>query len=130
MLGKIVLWISAVSFIGYGLACLFSPELPAGYAGLGIVTGDGYVELGAMYGGLQTGFGIIALLGAVRADAYRPALAALVIVVGCLALGRLFSTLTVGDAVGAYTWGAMAFEFLLAILAAIALRGAPQPQTA
>ena len=55
MLGKIILWISAVMFIGYGVACFFSPALPAGYAGLTITSGDAFSEMGAMYGGLQTG---------------------------------------------------------------------------
>ena len=34
VLAKIVLWISAIAFIGYGLVCLVSPDIPAGYAGL------------------------------------------------------------------------------------------------
>ena len=57
MLGKIVLWISAITFITYGLAVSFHPELPAGYAGLVMINGDAFAEIGAMYGGLQTGFG-------------------------------------------------------------------------
>lgn len=122
MLGKIVLWISAISFISYGLTCLFSPELPIGYAGLAILTGDGYAEIGAMYGGLQTGFGLFCLLGALRNDLYCPALALLVMVVGSLALGRLYSTLTAPAAVALYTYGAMAYEFATAILAGIALK--------
>lgn len=122
MLGKIVLWISAIIFISYGLVCLFSPGIPAGYAGLSMTNGDAYAEIGAMYGGLQTGFGLFCLLGALKADLYRPALALLVMVVGALALGRLYSTATGIDPVGAYTFGAMAFEFTTAILAALALR--------
>ena len=122
MLGKIVLWISTIAFIGYGLACLISPELPAGFAGLAIVNGDGYAELGAMYGGLQTGFGVLCLLGALRADLYRPVLTALVVVIGGLAIGRLYSTMTGSEAVAFYTMGAMAYEFLTAILAGVALK--------
>lgn len=124
MLGKIVLWISTVSFVSYGIACLLSPSLPAGYAGLAIINGDGYAELGAMYGGLQTGFGIFCLLGATRADLYKPVLTAVCLVIGSLALGRLFSTVTTSDPVAAYTWGAMAYEFVTAILAGIALKKA------
>lgn len=122
MLGKFVLWMSTLSFVGYGLACLISPQLPADFAGLAIVNGDGYAEIGAMYGGLQTGFGIFCLLGALRVDLYKPALTALFVVIGCLALGRLISTLTGADAVASYTWGAMAYEFATAILAGIALK--------
>ena len=122
MLGKIVLWISALAFIPYGLVCLFSPETPVNFAGLQIVSGDGYAEIGAMYGGLQTGFGIFCLLGALRQDLYRPVLLSLVVVIGGLALGRIYSTLTGDEAVGGYTWGATIYEAVTAILAAVAYR--------
>jgi len=122
MLGKAILWVSAVAFIAYGLMCLIDPSLPAGYAGLDIIAGDGYAELGAMYGGLQIGYGFFCLLGALRKDLHRPALMSLVLLLGGLALGRLYSTLTGADPVGSYTYGAMAFEFTLAVLAVIALR--------
>jgi len=124
MLGKVILWISAIVFIPYGLLCLFNPALPAGYAGLTIGSGDAFVEIGAMYGGLQTGFGLFCLLGALRIEFFRPALTALVLVVGGLALARLYSTATSADPVGGYTWAAMAYEFTTAILAGLALRKA------
>ncbi len=122
MLGKVILWISALVFIAYGLMCLLSPALPAGFAGLSMHSGDAFAEVGAMYGGLQTGFGIFCLLGALRNDLYRPALISLVLLVGGLALARLYSTVTSVDPVGGYTYGAMAFEFTTAILAGLALR--------
>lgn len=122
MLGKVILWISALVFVVYGLMCLFSPALPAGYAGLTMNTGDAFVEIGAMYGGLQTGFGLFCLFGALRSDFYRPALTSILFLVGGLALGRLYSTLTSSEPVGGYTYGAMIFEFSTAILAGLALR--------
>ena len=125
MLGKIVLLISAIAFISYGVACLFSPELPAAYAGLGLLNGDGYAEVGAMYGGLQTGFGVFCLLAALRPDLYRPGLTLLVIVIGGLALGRLFSALGAPGDPGFYTWGALAYELATAVLAGLALRARP-----
>jgi hypothetical protein len=124
VLGKVILWVSAIGFIGYGLACLVSPALPTEYAGLGMNTGDAHVEIGAMYGGLQTGFGLFCLLGALRRDLYRPALMSLVCLVGGLALARSYSTLTSTIAVGSYTYGAMVYEFSTAILSLIALRKA------
>jgi Domain of unknown function (DUF4345) len=122
VLGKVILWVSALMFIVYGLMCLFSPALPTDYAGLSMNTGDAFVEVGAMYGGLQTGFGIFCLLGALRKDLYRPALLSLVLLVGGLALARLYSTVTSVDPVGSYTYGAMVYEFTTAILAGLALR--------
>ncbi len=47
MLGKFILWLSAIAFGIYGIACLLSPTLPAASAGLEWVTGDGYAEIGA-----------------------------------------------------------------------------------
>lgn len=122
MLGKAILWVSALAFISYGLMCFFDPNVPAGFAGLQIASGDGFAELGAMYGGLQTAYGVFCLLGALRDNLYRPALFSLVLMMGGLALGRLYSTITGDESVGAYTWGAMAFEFSVAALSAVALR--------
>ena len=122
MLGKFVLWFSAAMFSAYGLACLFSPGLPMGYAGLGAVSGDALPEIAAMYGGLQTGFGLFCLLGALQAVFYRPALVLLLLCIGGLALARCFWAFNAPGEVGAYTYAAMAYEYLTAILAAIALR--------
>jgi len=122
VLGKAILWVSALIFIVYGLVCLFSPALPATYAGLSMNSGDAFAEIGAMYGGLQTGFGVFCLLGALRKDLYRAALVSLVCLIGGLALARLFSTLTSAEAVSMYTYGALVYEFTTAILAGVALR--------
>ena len=122
MLGKIILWISGVVFIAYGLACFFSPALPAGYAGLDMTNGDAFAEIGAMYGGLQAGFGLFCVLAALKPEYTRAGLMLLVICIGLLAVGRLYSTLTGPGDVGFYTWGAMAYEFATATLAAVALR--------
>ena len=124
MLGKVILWISAIVFIPYGLLCLFNPALPAGYAGITLGSGDAFAEMGAMYGGLQTGFGVFCLLGALRKDFFRPALSALLLIVGGLARARLYSTATSTDPVGSYTWAAMAYEFTTATCAGLALRRA------
>ena len=122
MLGKVVLWFSAIVFIAYGLACLYSPALPAGYAGLEMTNGDAFAEMRAMYGGLQFGFGLFCLMGALRADFLRPALTSVLLLLGGLALTRLYSTATGTDAVTGYTHGALVFEFTTAVLAALALR--------
>ncbi|MEH6581574.1 MAG: DUF4345 family protein [Halioglobus sp.] len=124
MPGKIILWISAIIFISYGLTCLYSPDIPAAYAGLSMTNGDAFVEIGAMYGGLQTGFGLFCLLAALKPDYHKSGLILLVLCVGGLALTRLFTTLIVSEPVAVYTWGAMAYEFATATLAAVALKRA------
>ena len=122
MLGKFILWLSAGMFIVYGLACLFSPALPADFAGLAFISGDALPEIGAMYGGLQTGFGLFCLLGALRAAYYRPALVLLLLCIGGLALARCFWAFSGGTEPGIYTYGAMAYEYFTAIMAGLALR--------
>ncbi len=122
MLGKILLIVSGLIFGAYGLACFLSPELPAGYAGLDITNGDAFAEMGAMYGGLQFGFGMFCLLCGLRPGMQRAGLTLLVLAIGCLAIARLYSAWDADWLVGGYTWGALAYESLTAVLAAIALK--------
>ena len=122
MLGKLILWLSAVVFTVYGLVCFFAPEVGAGYAGLDMTNGNAYAEIGAMYGGLQTGIGLFCAIGALQPRHTRSALLLLALVIGLLTLGRLYSTLTGSEAVTAYTYGALGYEFFTAVVAAIALR--------
>ncbi|MCB1855501.1 MAG: DUF4345 family protein [Halieaceae bacterium] len=122
MLGKFVLWFSGAMFIAYGLACLANPQLPMAYAGLGALSGDALPEVAAMYGGLQTGFGVFCLVGALRAAYYRPALLLLALCIGALGLARCYWGITGEAAVGSYTYGAAAYELTTTLLACIALR--------
>jgi hypothetical protein len=122
VLGKIVLWVSAVTFISYGLICLIAPDVPAQYAGLSMNNGDAIAEISAMYGGLQTGLGLFCLLAALNPNFYKTGLVVLIFCIGSLALARLYSTLLITDPVSAYTWGAMTYEFATTILATLALR--------
>lgn len=120
-LGKTVLGISALVFVAYGLVSLASPATPAGLAGLVMSNGDAFAEIGAMYGGLQTGMGLFCLLALLKADYYRAGLALLVVAIGSLALARLLSLLLATDPVSSYTYGALLYEFATALLAGMAL---------
>ena len=122
MLGKVILWVSALAFISYGIMCLIDPTVVVEFAGLGFSSGDGFAELGAMYGGLQTAYGVFCLLGALRADMYRPALTSLVLMMGGLALARAYSAAVGEDPISSYTYGAMGFEFITAALSLVALK--------
>jgi hypothetical protein len=111
-------------FIAYGVACALDPGLPARLAGLAIENGDGYAELGAMYGGLQTGVGLFLAVAAFQPRLQHGALFLLVLGIGLLAALRGASALRTEDAVTVYTWGALAFETLVtAIAAALLNRG-------
>lgn len=121
MLGRTILWVSAVVFIAYGLVSLISPAVPAGFAGLVMSNGDAFAEVGAMYGGLQTGIGLFCLMAVIRQEYYRAGLALLVTGIGALALARLISVLISTDTVTFYTWGALTYELITMTLAAVAL---------
>ena len=122
MLGKFVLWVAAVVFTAYGLVCFFDPSVAADFAGLAMTNGNAVAEIGAMYGGLQTGIGLFCALAAMRPEHFRSGLLVLTLGIGLLALGRLYSTIVNGVPVTAYTWGALVFEAVLASLAGLALK--------
>lgn len=121
MLGRTILGVSALVFIAYGLVSLISPAIPSGLAGLDMSNGDAFAEIGAMYGGLQTGLGMFCLLAFLKSDFYRAGLMLLLLGIGAVAVARLISSLVTTDPVSAYTYGALAYEFATAILAATAL---------
>ena len=121
LLGKIVLGVSAFVFMAYGIVSLVSPAIPSGFAGLEMSNSDAFAEVGAMYGGLQTGVGLFCLLALLKSEYYRAGLILLVVGIGALALARSLSTLMAADAVTIYTYGAIAYESATAILAAVAL---------
>jgi hypothetical protein len=130
MPGKFILWLSALVFIGYGLAGIAAPAIPAGFAGLVMGSGDAYAEISSMYGGLQTGLGAFCLLAVMRTEYYRAGLAMLVLGIGAVGATRLLAALMTPDPVTAYTWGASAYEITTAVIAALAWRVAERTQKA
>lgn len=122
MLGKFVLWISGLIFLAYGLVCLVDPAIPAAYAGYHLSGADAFIEVAAMYGGLQAGFGIWCLLGAINSYYARASLLSIVFVIGALAVGRVIGLVQIGGEPTGYTYGAIFYESCTALLALIALR--------
>ena len=121
MQGKWLLGLCGLIFVGYGVACLIDPYLAANNASLTITNGDAFAEMAAMYGGLQTGFGLFCLLCAWRPALRHAGLLMLAFVVGGLALARGYGAFDADWMVGGYTWGALAFEAIVAALAALAV---------
>jgi hypothetical protein len=137
MYPKLLLALSGAVFLAYGIVCWINPELPARYAGLFIATHNGYAEMAAMYGGLQSSFGAILLVSAFLKGYLRPGLWLILICVGTLAAARgsvaisdLDSSFQVANSslgidmsssFTSYTWGALAFEVFLAVWAGLAL---------
>ena len=122
MLGKFVLWATGLGFLAYGLACLYSPDIPAAYIGYIMTNANAFAEVSAMYGGLQAGFGLWCIFGALNQAYSRAALLSIVFSIGALAIGRAIGlSQSVGDA-GGYTYGAIVYESITALLAIISIR--------
>jgi hypothetical protein len=125
LLGKFILGLSALAFISYGVVSLFSPAIPAGVAGLIINSGDGFAEVGGMYGGLQTGVGLFCLLALIQKEFYRPGLAVLALTVGSLAAARLISAWVAVEPITFYTHAALGYELITAACAVCAFYRTP-----
>jgi hypothetical protein len=123
MLGKIILGISALVFISYGVVSLLFPAIPSGLAGLEMSNGDAIAEIGAMYGGLQSGIGMFCLLALLKREFYKSGLVLLTLSIGSLAAARLFSLLMTTEAISAYSYGALVYEFSTTVIASMALMG-------
>ena len=137
MYPKILLVLAGAVFLAYGVVCWVNPELPAEYAGLFIATHNGYAEIAAMYGGLQSSFGAILIVSAFLKGYLRPGLWLILICIGTLAAARASVALSgldssfqvansslgidVSSSFTSYTWGALAFEVFLAVWAGLAL---------
>jgi len=120
-LARFVLLFTAVSFIGYGLACLFMPNMVGTLSGLGLQMVSGRTEIHAMYGGLQTGLGLFFLLCGLHREWVRPGIVAIVLIMGGLALGRSYG-ISVQGSPGSYNLGAASYEALTALFGLISLR--------
>ena len=120
MLSKVILGLVGVAFSGYGILVLFSPDLIAEYIGYSLVGPDSRIELLAMYGGLELGFGLFCVAGVLKQSLTRPALLSIIFIVGGLAITRTVAFLVSNTEVTEYTHGALVFEIILTSLALIA----------
>ena len=137
MATRVFLAINAALFIVYGLMCLASPGIVAEQTGMQIATGDASAEMRAMYGGLQTALGLLALAAVLRPELTRAVLLAFVFLFFGLASGRLVG-IVIDAGVGSYNFAAFGFEVLFGALSALllvrtstaastAVRAAPSP---
>ncbi len=105
----VVLAISALVWLPYGVFCFLRPGFLAGAAGVAATTATGTIELRAMYGGLEAAIGTLAAVAVVRPPLRQPALVMLVCVYAGLGLSRVLATLLAGE-LSAYTAAALGLE--------------------
>jgi hypothetical protein len=115
--------------IVYGMFCFLRPGFLDAFAGVAATSTTGTVELRAMYGGLQTAFGILALLGALRPAFTHAALLATALLCAGLGSFRLLAAMAAGE-VSSYTGQGLIFEFGATVLAFYLLRHLPHPAQA
>ena len=118
---KAFLVFNVVVWLPYGIACLINPSVVTQFAGVAMSSSTGVTEVRAMYGGVQTALGLLALLALFNSSVVRPALITIACVVTGLALSRIAGFFIDGSN-SPYTFGAMAFESLSMIIALGLLR--------
>lgn len=123
---RIFLGLCALLWLPYGLLCLANPGSLAEAAGVAATSATGRVELRAMYGGLQSAVGALALAGALRPALAPHALLALGALAAGLALARTVAAALAGS-FESYTLGALALEWtmLAAVLGLWRMQPAP-----
>ena len=117
MAARVFLALSAAVWLPYGLFCFVQPGALAEIAGVTAASATASIELRAMYGGLQTAIGLLALLAVFRPPLRRPALVMLGFLCAGLGLSRLGGAVIDAE-VSAYTGVGLAFEFVSASLSA------------
>lgn len=118
---RIFLLVETLVWLPYGVYCFFAPSFLAGAGGVAFLSPTGSTELRAMYGGLQTAIGALALAGAARDTMTRPALLTLAFLCSGLGSTRLLGLLLDGGLSG-YTAFGLLFEFTTAWFAIRFLR--------
>jgi len=118
---RIFLAAMAIVWLPYGLYCFLDPSALRSMAGVTATTPTALTELRAMYGGLQSAIGALALLATVRRDLERPALVMLAALLPGLASARILG-LVLDGSWSSYTAMGLAFEIPGSLIALALLR--------
>ena len=121
---RLFLALEALVWLPYGVFCFFQPGALAESAGVVASSATASVEIRAMYGGLQTGIGVLVALSLFRPALRRPALVLLVFLCGGLGLSRVLGAVLDAEMSG-YTGFALVFELASLGVAGWLLRRAP-----
>jgi hypothetical protein len=89
-LPRVSLGLVGTTFLGFGIAFLLVPERMAEVVELEARTSRPLIEIRAMYGGFEVGLGVFFLVAIARTRWIRAALAAQILGLGGLAVGRIY----------------------------------------
>ncbi len=129
MVARALLYFVGSSFAGYGGYVLVSADMIAGIIGYGFDGPDARIEMLAMYGGLEFGFGVFCMVAAGKPAWMEPALVSVICVMGALALVRTVSYALSDEAVTWYTHSALALEWLVTIVTSVVLAQNRKPSS-
>lgn len=118
---RIFLAAMAIVWLPYGLYCFLDPGALRALAGVEASTPTAMTELRAMYGGLQSAVGALALLATVRPRLERAAIIMLAAILLGLAAARLLGVV-LDDSWSSYTAMGLTFEIGGALCALALLR--------
>jgi hypothetical protein len=116
---RILLGITGLAFAGYGVYCAMDLDFVMQTTGVAFRKSTAAVEARAMYGGLQTGLGLLWINAVVNQRLTAYGLVAMIFVLGGLALGRALGMSL--DTADPYNTWAFAYESVSALLAGVAL---------
>jgi hypothetical protein len=123
-LPRLVLWLTALAFVGFGVAFAVWPVAMARLTDIALPTPTAMAEYVATYGGFQTGFGIFLVVCALRPAWLEPGLWAGALALGGFGTFRLLSLLLGDGPVGAPIYVGLSIELGGALLNVLALRSA------
>ncbi len=109
MLSRAFMLVAGLTWLLLGLWCFLRLQA-LGLIGIVSTGATGDIELRALYGGMQIGFGALMIAGALRSAWQRGVLLAMAFMIGATFLGRLGGLLMSGSAPEFYTSGALLFE--------------------
>jgi len=101
---RILLLVTGTIWTLYGMSCFMFPDTIFPLLGYDITKTDAQMEFWAMYGGLQTGVGLMFLFASGNEKYWFGALMAMVMIVGGLMIGRIVGIWSVGDISGYSVW--------------------------
>ncbi|WP_374604728.1 DUF4345 family protein [Arenimonas sp.] len=123
-IGKWVLVLAGLGFLGFGIAITAAPAAVLGGVGIG-GTAAGLVELRAFYGGLELGLGSFLLVCAARPAWREAGLWSVALINGGIAAARLLGIALSGEFTGFFA-GALVWELGFTAAAILALRRRPR----
>ena len=123
---RVVLWLTAVAFIGFGLAFALWPEPMARITEIALPTPTARIDYVATYGGFQTAFGVFLVACARRSAWLEPGLWAAAASLAGFGLFRLLGVAMSNGPVGTPIYVGLGLELGGAALNLLALRAAPR----